>query len=44
MRDTQVSAPAFELEQQLGVAEAWSVVDAANAAWDGTEGAWGHTV
>lgn len=34
------SVPLRLLEPRLGVGDSWSVVHAADAAWDGTHGAW----
>lgn len=37
MRSTM---PVFEMEQELGVGDAWALVHAADQAWDGHSGEW----
>jgi hypothetical protein len=34
------TTPVTAIDQQLGVADAWSLVDAADAAWNGRSGDW----
>jgi len=33
-------SPLSVLDPRLGVGDAWAVIDAANRAWDGSEGEW----
>lgn len=34
------TAPVFDLEKVVGTGDAWAMIDAADAGWDGEQGDW----